>query len=204
MKFILATKLEMTRTFREGGEAVPVTWLKAGPCVVTQVKAHARDGYRAVQVGFDEKKKGVRKPQLGHTKATGKQFRVLREFRVAEGEYTVGQTIDVSQFAAGDKVFITGTSKGRGFQGVVKRHHFHGHPASHGHKDQLRMPGSIGAGGVQHVRKGMRMAGRMGSDRVTVHGLEVMAVDAERGALAIKGAVPGARRGLVLVTTEAA
>jgi len=188
----------MSRTFREDGTVVPVTVLKAGPCVVTQVKDKAKDGYYAVQLGYGETRK-VGKAKQGHLKPVGKNLRHLKEFRLTEGEYSVGQVLDVSQFAAGDIVDITGWSKGKGFQGVVKRHGFRGHPSTHGHKDQLRMPGSIGAGGVQHVRKGMRMAGRMGNVRSTVSHLQVVAVKPEAHELIVKGAVPGARRGLLLV-----
>ena len=198
VKLILAQKIAMSRTFREDGTVVPVTVLKAGPCVVTQVKDKSKDGYGAVQVGFTEAKR-VNKPLAGHLKPVGKNLRHLKEFQVVEGEFSVGQTLDVSQFAPGDVVDVTGWSKGKGFQGVVKRHGFHGHPASHGHKDQARMPGAIGAGGVQHVRKGMRMAGRMGHSRATSSNLTVVAVNQEANELVVKGAVPGARHGLLLV-----
>lgn len=196
-KFLLATKIGMTRTFRQDGTVVPVSRLKCDPAVVTQVKTKAKDGYQAVQVGFGHLKH-VPKARAGHLKASGKQPRTLKEFHTTE-TFEVGQAVDVSQFKPGDVVQVTGWSKGRGFQGVVKRHHFHGHPTSHGHKDQARMPGAIGAGGVQHVRKGMRMAGHMGGGKVTVHGLEVMNVDADKHELVVKGAVPGARGGLLLV-----
>ncbi|MBI5465749.1 MAG: 50S ribosomal protein L3 [Candidatus Kerfeldbacteria bacterium] len=199
-KFIMATKIGMSRTFRPDGAVVPVTKLKAGPCLVTGLRTSDRHGYQAVQLGYGEVKR-LPKPQAGSLKAMGKLFRHLHEFRLSPGQaVTIGQTIDVSQFAPGEFVSVVGWSKGRGFQGVVKRHGFHGHPSTHGHKDQLRMPGSIGAGGVQHVRKGMRMAGRMGQARVTVHKLEVVAVDQESNELLLRGAVPGTRRGLVLVT----
>lgn len=201
-KFILASKGAMSRVFKEDGTAVAVTKLQAGPCLVTQVKTKADHGYEAVQVGFGSRRR-LTKPLLGHVKASGGgNFRFIKEFLIKSDDYKVGQKIEAGQFQPGDKVTVTAWSKGRGFQGVVKRHHFHGHPSSHGHKDQARMPGSIGAGGVQHVRKGMRMAGRMGAERVTVHNLEVMKVDAATGELLLKGAVPGAYRGLVLVKTE--
>ncbi len=201
-KLILAHKQSMTRLFLADGRAVAVTKLKAGPCYVTQIKDEAKDGYKAVQIGFKEKAK-ITKPLQGHLKAVGKNLRHLQEFTWPEDlSLTVGQTLDVSQFQPGDKVTVTAKSKGKGFQGVVKRHGFHGHPSSHGHKDQARMPGSIGAGGVQHVRKGMRMAGRMGGEQVTVHNLEVMAVDVANNELLVKGAVPGALRSLVSVVNE--
>lgn len=197
-KFILAKKMEMTQRYRPDGTVVPVTLLAAGPCVVTQVKSADRDGYAAVQIGFG-KKRIVTKAVAGHTKELG-NFRYVREFRVADGaEWNRGKEFTVSTFAPGDKVSIVGTSKGRGFAGVVKRHHFSGSPASHGHKDQLRMPGSIGSKRQGPVQKGKRMAGRMGSDRVSVKNLEVIEVDAEKNIMAVKGAVPGARGGLVLV-----
>lgn len=189
----------MSRTFREDGTVEPVTILQAGPCVVTQVKTKDKDGYRAVQLGFDETKKPISKPKTGHLRAAGKNLKHLKEFRVDSGEYSAGQVLDVSQFAPGDIVDVTGISKGKGFQGVVKRHGFHGHPTSHGHKDQARMPGSIGAGGVQHVRKGLRMAGRMGNARVTASHLTVVAVKPETNELLVRGAVPGARNGILLV-----
>ena len=200
-KFILASKIGMSRTFLEDGVMVPVTKLQAGPCTVTMLRTTERDGYRAVQVGFSEKPRAT-KPEQGAAKAVGgKVFRHLQEFQLPAGqEMTVGQIIDVTQFKPGEYVSVIGWSKGRGFQGVVKRHGFHGHPSTHGHKDQLRMPGSIGAGGVQHVRKGMRMGGRMGNDRVTVHNLKVVAVNSEVNELWVRGAVPGARNGLVFVT----
>lgn len=185
MKFILAKKLEMSQRFKPDGTAVPVTLLKADSATVTDVKTAERDGYAAVQLGVGEKKKQVR-----------------REFRVTgTEEYSLGASVDVSIFAPGDLVAVVGTSKGRGFQGVVKRHGFHGHPASHGHKDQLRMPGSIGSKRQGPVAKGKRMAGRMGADRVTVKNLEVIEVDAEKKILAVKGAVPGARGTLILVSS---
>jgi large subunit ribosomal protein L3 len=198
-KFILATKVSMSRTFKPDGTSVAVTTLKATPITVTQVKTADKDGYTAVQVGTGTRRK-VSKSVAGHVKPTGKTFRTLKEFRVT-GEFAVGQAIDLTQFAPGDMVNVVGVSKGKGFQGVVKRHGFHGHPSTHGHKDQLRMPGSIGAGGLQHVRKGMRMAGRMGGDRTTVHNLEVVAVAPDKHELVVKGAVPGARNGLVIVTS---
>lgn len=197
-KFILAQKVAMTRTFMPDGTVVPATRLKSSGCVVTQIKRQEPDGYEAVQIGMGTKRR-LNKPQAGHLKASGAAPRYVREVRVPVDQYTVGQAIDVAQFAVGDTVQVTGVSKGKGFQGVVKRHGFHGHPTTHGHKDQARMPGSIGAGGVQHVRKGMRMAGHMGDEQVTVAGLRVVAVDAEAGELIVKGAVPGARNSLVLV-----
>jgi large subunit ribosomal protein L3 len=199
MKFILAKKLEMSQVFRPDGTVVPVTLVQAGPCVVTQVKTTETDGYTSVQLGFTPTRK-VAKPQAGHLKDLP-TLGTLREFRLSTAsELKRGDTIEASTFAAGDKIHVTGTSKGHGFQGVVKRHGFHGSPASHGHKDQLRMPGSIGAGGVQHVLKGRRMAGRMGDAQVTVQNLEVIEVR-DGGILAVKGAVPGARHSLLKIVS---
>lgn len=196
MKFILAKKLEMSQVFRPDGTVVPVTLVQAGPCVVTQVKGdESKDGYRAVQLGFMTKKR-LTKPEEGHLKDLPKS-RVLREFRLEEQPTQKrGDMVEASVFAIGDTVDVTGVSKGKGFQGVVKRHGFHGHPASHGHKDQLRMPGSIGAGGPQHVFKGRRMAGRMGNETVTVQNLQVIELR-DNGVIALKGAVPGARNAVI-------
>ena len=199
MKYILAKKIEMSQVYQPDGTVVPVTLVQAGPCVVTQVKAQDTDGYTAVQVGFDPAKK-LSKPEEGHLKDLPK-FRHLCEFRIEDASSIKrGDAIDATTFAVGDVVSVSGTSKGKGFQGVVKRHHFHGHPTSHGHKDQERMPGSIGAGGVQHVLKGRRMAGHMGSDRVTVKNLRVIEIR-EGGILALKGAVPGARHSVLEIVS---
>lgn len=200
MKHIIAKKLDMTQVFREDGTVVPVTLLQAGPCVVTQIRTAEKDGYDAVQLGFGENKK-ISRPLQGHLKASGAKSRVVREFRTDEAtDLKVGDSIDVSRFNPGEFVHISGVSKGKGFQGVVRRHGFAGGPATHGHKDNLRMPGSIGSGGIQRVFKGMKMGGRMGGDSVTVKNLEVIQVDAAKGLLAVKGAVPGARGSVVLVT----
>ena len=199
MKFILAKKLEMSQVFQPDGTVVPVTLVQAGPCVVTQVRTKDKDGYDAVQIGFRPVKK-LNQPEAGHLKDLP-AFSVLREFRLAETpKVERGAAVEASAFTVGDVVEVSGTSKGKGFQGVVKRHHFHGHPSSHGHKDQQRMPGSIGAGGVQHVMKGRRMAGQMGDETVTVKNLKVMEIR-DNGILAIKGAVPGARNSIVEIRT---
>ena len=201
MKFILAEKKEMTQLFGADGSVIPVTRVVAGPCVVVQTKTVDRDGYTAVQLAFGATK-NLKKPQLGHLKKFG-QFRYLKEFKVTADQakqLPTGQKITVTAFQPGDMVKVSGTSKGRGFQGVVKRHHFRGQKASHGHKDQLRHSGSIGAGGVQHVLKGMRMGGRMGGNQVTMINLEVIKVDPDTNTLYIKGAVPGARNNLLLIS----
>jgi len=202
MKFIIGRKREMTQIFREDGTVVPVTLIETGTNVVTDLKTKERNGYTAVQVGFGNRsEKNVAKPQRGQWKDLG-LFEEVREFKINElGELEVGSKIEASIFEPGDKVHVTGTSKGRGFQGVVKRHGFHGQMRTHGTKDQLRMPGSIGATGPQRVFKGVRMPGRMGGDRVTVQNLEIVEVQPEANVLAVKGAVPGARNSLVLIMT---
>ena len=203
MKGILGKKVGMTQIYDDSGEIVPVTVIEAGPCFVTQIKTKAQDGYDAVQVGFDETKPTrLTKPERGHLqKADAPNLRHLREFELEDGESVeLGQRLDASVFAAGDIVDVTGTSKGKGFAGHIKRHHFHRQRATHGQSDRERAPGSIGAGTTPgRTFKGMRMAGRMGTDRVTVQNLKVVLVDPERNMLAIKGAVPGAKNGLVMI-----
>ena len=200
MKFILGKKLEMTQIFKADGNVIPVTAVLVEQNVITQIKNKEKDGYSAVQVGFG-KPKNIKKPQAGHLKDI-EQVKIMREFRVEAKEVESlkrGDKMGVEIFKNGDKIKVTGTSKGKGFQGVVKRHGFHGSPASHGHKDQLRMGGSIGAGGVQRVFKGVRMPGHMGDEQVTISGLEIVDINAEKNILYIKGAVPGARNGLLLI-----
>lgn len=202
MKFIIGRKREMTQIFKEDGTVVPVTLIEAGPVKVTDIKTIERDGYSSVQVGFGSRsEKRIAKAQRGQWKDMG-LFEVVREFRTDDiGGLEIGATIDSSTFEAGDIVNATGTSKGKGFQGVVKRHGFHGQMRTHGTKDQLRMPGSIGATGPQRVFKGVRMPGRMGGDRVTVQNLEVVEVRPQENIVAIKGAVPGSRNGFVFIQT---
>lgn len=200
MKFLLATKSHMTQLFDEEGRVWPGTVLKAAPLTVTQVKAaDGKDGYSAVQVGSgDQKPERLSKAVRGHLK--GKSFKTLKEFRIENpGEFEVGAEIGLDTFAVGDGVTVAGTSKGHGFAGVVKRHGFHGGRRSHGQKHSEREPGSIGGGGRAggRVVKGMRMGGRMGNDRVTVKGLKVLHIDAQKGEIIISGAVPGARGSLV-------
>lgn len=195
MKFILGKKLEMSQVYSDDGNVIPVTLVQAGPCVVTDVKTKDKHGYDAVQLGFSEAKR-LKKPQVGHLRGLD-SLRVLKEFRMdAPAEAKRGDAVEAGVFQAGDLIHVSGTSKGKGFQGVVKRHGFKGSPATHGHKDQLRMPGSIGPGGIQRVIKGRRMAGRMGDERVTVKNLQIVEVR-DGGVIAIKGAVPGARNSLV-------
>lgn len=202
MKFILATKEKMTQLFDEEGKIIPVTVVKAGPVKITQIKTKEKDGYDAVQVGFGNKKK-ISKPLLGHLKNLG-SFRWLREFKLKDRkeEFKVGDEIKVDIFQEGDKVKVVGTSKGKGFQGVVKRHGFHGSDASHGTKDRLRAPGSIGATHPQHVPKGRRMAGHTGLKRVTLKNVEVVKVDKENNLLYLKGAIPGHKGSLVLIESQ--
>ncbi len=204
MKFILAKKEGMTRIFGEDGHARAGTILIADPVTVTQVKTKdGKDGYAAIQVAHGVRKaKNVSKAVLGHTK--GKGYEAIREFRT-EDAAEVGSTIDASIFAVGDTVRVSGLTKGKGFAGVVKRHGFHGGPRSHGQKHTERAPGSIGGSGGRaggRVAKGMRMAGRMGGDRVTVTNLKVLAVDATSGEIIVSGAVPG-RRGTLLEVVSA-
>jgi large subunit ribosomal protein L3 len=207
MKGILGEKLGMTQVWDENNRIVPVTVVKAGPNVVTQVHTADGTGYDAVQIGFGEiDPRKVNKPLAGHfAKAGVTPRRHLVELRTSDaGEYTLGQEITAEVFEAGIKVDVTGTSKGKGFAGVMKRHNFHGLGAGHGVQRKHRSPGSIGGCATPgRVFKGMRMAGRMGHERVTTQNLTVHAVDAEKGLLLIKGAVPGPNGGLILVRTAA-
>jgi len=202
MHFIIAKKIGMTRRFRDDGTVVPATLLQAGPCTVTKVLTKDADGYTAVQVGFGSTR-STNKPQKKAWDNLG-LFAMVAEFRTEGAEAPQrGTVIDASTFAPGEMVKVTGTSKGKGFQGVVKRHNFKGGPSSHGHKDNLRMPGSIGATFPQHVMKGTRMAGRMGGERVSVKNLEVVEVVPDRHLLLVKGAVPGPRNGYLLIQSAA-
>ena len=197
MSGILGKKIGMTSIFDDNGQMIPCTIIEAGPCYVTQVKTKDRDGYDAVQLGFDEiKERLVNKPMKGHFKRGGvKPLRLPSEFRNFNGaQFELGQELRVDAFQMGDVVDVTGRSKGRGFQGVVKRHHFGGvGMTTHGQSDRVRAPGSIGASSYpSRVMKGRRMAGRMGGDRVTVKNLTVLKVIAESNILIVKGSVPGA------------
>ncbi len=190
----------MTQKFQADGSVVPVTLISAGPCFITQIKNSNKDGYQAVQIGYKENKK-LNKPLSGHLKNKF-SAKYLAEFRLDnndENEYKEGQEITVSAFAQGEKVKVTGNSKGKGFQGVVRRHGFSGASKTHGTKDQVRRSGSIGAGGPQHVFKGVKMAGRMGNDQVTVANLEIIDLDPENNLLFIKGAIPGKRNSLIKI-----
>ena len=191
----------MTQKFAEDGTVIPVTKVTAGPCFVVQRKNAKTDGYSAIQVGFGSTK-NISKPVKGHIKDLG-NFQYLKEFRVSEEQLEklkVGDKITVNTFNPGDIVKVTGQSKGKGFQGVVRRWGFHGSLATHGHKDQLRMPGSIGATGPAHVFKGTRMGGHMGDDQVTVTNLEIVSVEPETNTIFIKGAVTGARNNLLMIS----
>ncbi|MBI4334467.1 MAG: 50S ribosomal protein L3 [Chloroflexi bacterium] len=197
---LIGKKLGMARIFQKDGAVVPVTVLQAGPCVVTQVKSAEKEGYGAAQLGFGETKK-LTAAMKGHLKDLGK-FRYLREFEAEDtAALKVGQVVDVSLFKEDDVVEVVGTSKGKGFAGVVKRHHFHGGPKTHGQSDRHRAPGSIGSTTYPgRVWKGQRMAGHLGNERVTQKNLKVVRVDAQKNLLLVRGAVPGAANGLVLIS----
>jgi len=196
---IIGRKLGMTQICTDDGEAEAITAIEAGPCTVTQVKNAAKENYNAVQLGFGQAKR-LNSPQRGHLKELG-QFKYLREFRADDvKKVKVGDKVDVSLFKTGDLVDITGVSKGKGFAGVVKRYHFAGGPKTHGQSDRHRAPGSIGATtSPGRVFKGLHMAGHMGDERVTARHLEVFQADPERNLLMVKGAVPGAANGLLLI-----
>lgn len=198
MKFILGTKEHMTQYFDTNGHVHPATIINAGPVTVIRVKSNDTDGYTALQVGYGSQKESrINKAQQGEFKGLD-SFKIVKEFRIEEGtELKRGDVISVDSFNEGDSIVISGTSKGKGFQGVVKRHGFAGGRRSHGQKHSEREPGSIGAGGIQRVLKGTRMAGRMGGDRVTIKNVTILAIDPINNQLLIKGAVPGTRGSLV-------
>ena len=189
----------MTQVYTDTGKCIPITAIEAGPCKVTQVKDKSKDGYTAVQLGFNQARK-LNSAEKGHLKETG-LFKELREFRVETVEgLNTGDVIDVSQFKAGDKVDVTGVSRGKGYAGVVKRHHFRGGPKTHGQSDRHRSPGAIGATSTPgRVWKNLKMSGHMGSERVTMRNLLVHKADTERNILMIQGAVPGGENGLVII-----
>src|SRR3989344_8839535 len=201
MKFILGTKEKMTQTFDKEGVVYPVTVINAGPIVVTQIKDLDKDGYEAIQIGYGERhSKNINKPLKGHLKDLG-NFKYIKEFEKF-GDLKLGDKIDVSSFAEGDSITISSISKGKGFQGVVKRHGFKGGPRTHGQKHSERKPGSIGAGGIQRVFKGLRMAGRMGTDRITTKNLQIVQINKKDGVILIKGAVPGRKGTLVEIVCK--
>lgn len=204
MRGIIGKKLGMTRIFDADGNASPVTVIEAGPCFVTQIKTSDHDGYDAVQFGFEEKReKSANKPEKGHAAKAGlKPFRILKEFRDFESDepLQMGSAVKANIFREGELVNVTGVSKGRGFAGVVKRHHFSGGPKTHGQSDRMRAPGSLGQSSwPSRVYRGLRMAGRMGGENVTMRNLTILKVDPENNILIIKGAVPGANKGYVLI-----
>jgi large subunit ribosomal protein L3 len=204
MKALLGTKIGMTQIISEDGAAIPVTLIQAGPITVTQVKSIESDGYNAVQVAYGEGK-NLSKAVAGHTKTAKVTPKHIREFRVDElpADLKIGDVIDVTKFALGDVVDATGTSKGKGFAGTVKRHNFNTSKKTHGGNGNVRKPGSIGSMYPQKVFKGKRMAGRMGHDRVTVKNLEVAYVDAVNNLIGLKGAVPGPKKGLIVIGGKA-
>ncbi|PLS81885.1 50S ribosomal protein L3 [Candidatus Saccharibacteria bacterium] len=200
MKSLLGTKVGMTQIIGEDGVTVPVTLIQAGPCIVTQVKTVEKDGYNALQIGFGEGK-NLSNAVAGHVKTANVSPKVIREVRVDElGEdLSVGSQLNVSVFSVGDAVDVTGTSKGKGFAGNVKRNNFNTSKKTHGGKGYIRKPGSIGSMYPQKVFKGKRMAGQMGAERVTVKNLTIAYVDADNNLLGVKGAIPGPRKGIVMV-----
>ena len=201
-KGLIGKKIGMTQIFDENGAAIPVTLIEAGPCFVTQVRTAEKEGYTAVQLGFDEiKPKRLTGGELGHLKKNNlPPMRFLREFRAKLIELKEGDVVKVDVFTVGEHVDVVGTSKGRGFQGGVKRYHFRGGPKTHGQSDRHRAPGSRGSGTTPgRVYKGARGPGHMGDDRVTSSNLKIAIVDVERNLLGVRGAVPGSRGGLVLI-----
>src|SRR3954464_2493988 len=205
MAAILAKKLGMTQLFLEDGKVERVTVLEAGPCPVTGIRTFDADGYEAVQLAYGAtKEKHLTKPELGHLKkADAGPHRLVKEFRDEAGELTVGETVTVEAFEVGDKIKISGTSKGKGFQGTVKRHNFAQGPRSHG-SHNVRAPGSIGASAwPARVMKGIRGPGQMGNKRVTNKGLEIVRLDAAQNLMLVRGSVPGPRNGVVEVRTDA-
>lgn len=209
MKGIIGKKVGMTQIFGDDGQAIPVTVIQAGPCYVTQIRTEEKDGYTAVQLGFEElppKRNGssrLNKPKVGHLKRNGlnlPDLRYLREFRTKEVDVEEGQRLTADVFEKGDRIDVVGTSKGRGTAGTVKRHNFNRQKKTHGQSDRERAPGSIGATSTPgRVLKGTRMAGRMGGERVTVQNLEVVVVDPEKNLLAVRGSVPGSKGGILLI-----
>lgn len=201
MKALITRKVGMTSTIADDGTVQAVTLLSASPCVITQVKTDETDGYKAVQVGFEEaKQQNVAKAQQGHFKAAGAMPKIIREFRVDEitEDLKVGETISPEVFSVGDEIDVTGTSKGKGWAGTIKRHNFHRGRKTHGGRS-YRRPGSIGSMYPQKIFKGKKMAGQMGHEQVTVKNLKVALVDMENGVIGVTGAVPGPRKGIVII-----
>jgi large subunit ribosomal protein L3 len=204
MSGLIGKKLGMTRIFDEKGNDVQVSVIQTGPCYVTEIRTKDRHGYDALQLGFEEKRdKSVKQPERGHFKKSGvKPMRYLREFRTFDvNQFKLGDVIKADIFQVGEEVKVIGISKGKGFQGVVKRHHFGGGPVTHGQSDRRRAPGSVGGSSYpSRVFKGMRMAGQMGNARVTVRNLKVVRVDAENNIVMVRGGIPGARNGMVMIS----
>jgi large subunit ribosomal protein L3 len=202
LKGLIGKKVGMTQIFDESGAVIPVTLIEAGPCYVTQVRMPETDGYSAIQLGYGEiKPKRLTGGQLGHLKRNNfPPLRFLREFREKDPEVKEGDTLKADVFAIGDTVDVVGTSKGKGFQGAMKRYHFRGGPRTHGQSDRQRSPGSRGSGTTPgRVYKGARGPGHMGSDRVTTQNLRIALVDVERNLIGVRGSVPGPKGGLVLI-----
>ncbi len=209
MPFIIGKKVKMDQVWDEKGNVIPVTVINAGPVVVTQIKNKEKDGYQSFQVGYDGSAKKISKQLEGHLSITDEngtkkllgKFRHIKEFKKTNDNenYQVGDSIDVSAFAKGDRIKITGWEKGRGFQGVVKRHGFHGGPKTHGQKNRLRAPGSLGPTAPQRVVKGKKMAGRMGNERVTLRNVLIVDINKEQNILLIKGPVPGNLKNILLI-----
>jgi large subunit ribosomal protein L3 len=202
MKGIIGKKVGMSQIFDADGRVTPVTVIQAGPCFVTQIRTAERDGYTAVQLGFEEVAPNrLSGGERGHlTRRELPSVKILREFRVKETDVQEGQRLAADVFAVGDRVDVVGTSKGKGFAGTIKRHHFNRQPTTHGASDRTRAPGASSTGTTPgRVKKGTRRSGHMGTDRVTTQNLEVMVVDAERNILAVKGSVPGAKGGVVII-----
>ena len=201
MKALITRKVGMTSTIADDGSVQAVTLLSASPCVITQVKTDESDGYKAIQIGFEEaKEQNVAKAQQGHFKAAGAMPKIVREFRVDEitEDLKVGESINPEAFSVGDEIDVTGTSKGKGWAGTIKRHNFHRGRKTHGGRS-YRRPGSIGSMYPQKIFKGKKMAGQMGHEQVTVKNLKVALVDAENGVIGVTGAVPGPRKGIVII-----
>ena len=206
MKALITRKVGMTSTIAEDGAVTAVTLLSASPCVITQVKTDEIDGYTAVQLGFEEsKEKNMAKAQKGHFKAAKVLPKIIREFRVPEitEDLKVGETINPEVFSVGDVVHVTGTSKGKGWAGTIKRHNFHRQRKTHGGKGDTRKPGSIGSMYPQHILKGKKMAGQMGHEQVTVRNLKIALVDNDLGVIGVTGAVPGPRKSIVVLKGDA-
>jgi large subunit ribosomal protein L3 len=202
MKALITRKVGMTSTINEDGVVTAVTLLSASPCVITQVKTTETDGYTAVQVGFEDAKEGnTSKAQVGHFKAAGKMPKIIREFRVDEitEDLKVGELLNPEVFSVGDVVHVTGTSKGKGWAGTIRRHNFHRQRKTHGGKGNTRKPGSIGSMYPQHILKGKKMAGHLGHEQVTVRNLKIALVDNEKGYIGVVGAVPGPRKSIVIL-----